>query len=357
MIRYYPVLLGFFLSFACSDQSSTAARGETSRASDSIASVWSFDQEKTVIHDLSCADVATANETAVAVPVAVDVTPLVWPEPGYETAVFSGLELAGVWQLSSQQAGFGAFSGIVETPAGQLLLVSDTGRWLQLDLDGTHRSPLQTALFGRMLGRDGQPLAGKRQADAEGLAYREGIALVSFEQDHRVSAFALSTCGMAAREVRLTGLAGEPVAGLNMARNGGAEGLMISADGVVWLGIETPDARGAAVGRLLKNGGLDAVNWHTPPAGHRLTGLDARDGQIARVFRFYRRDLGNRIFFSVSRSGILQASGRLAPPAPVDNLEGIAFGQAPGGGDRLWLVSDDNVSHRQRTLLFAFDLH
>ena len=40
----------------------------------------------------------------------------------------------------------------------------------------------------------------------------------------------------------------------------------------------------------------------------------------------------------------------------VDNFEGITVETLADATHRLWLVSDDNFSGRQRTLLYAFDL-
>ena len=39
----------------------------------------------------------------------------------------------------------------------------------------------------------------------------------------------------------------------------------------------------------------------------------------------------------------------------VDNFEGLAL-TTQGDTLRLWLISDDNFSDRQQTLLYAFDL-
>ena len=47
---------------------------------------------------------------------------------------------------------------------------------------------------------------------------------------------------------------------------------------------------------------------------------------------------------------------RLDPRHGTDNFEGIALQRRDGGGIRLWLISDDNFSASQRTLLYAFDL-
>jgi hypothetical protein len=39
----------------------------------------------------------------------------------------------------------------------------------------------------------------------------------------------------------------------------------------------------------------------------------------------------------------------------IDNFEGIAAKQMPDGRVRLYIVSDDNFSDSQRTLLMVFD--
>ena len=44
------------------------------------------------------------------------------------------------------------------------------------------------------------------------------------------------------------------------------------------------------------------------------------------------------------------------PKAPLDNYEGLAITARPGGGWRLWLVTDDGHRIMARTLLVALDL-
>jgi hypothetical protein len=45
----------------------------------------------------------------------------------------------------------------------------------------------------------------------------------------------------------------------------------------------------------------------------------------------------------------------MAPPLTVDNFEGMTAVIDAAGGIRFYLVSDDNASSTQRTLLLAFD--
>ena len=46
----------------------------------------------------------------------------------------------------------------------------------------------------------------------------------------------------------------------------------------------------------------------------------------------------------------------LDPSVTVDNFEGIALDDTIAEGTRIWIISDNNFSDRQRTLLMAFDL-
>jgi hypothetical protein len=51
----------------------------------------------------------------------------------------------------------------------------------------------------------------------------------------------------------------------------------------------------------------------------------------------------------------VDAELELDPPFTVDNFEGVAAVPRPGGVTRFYLLSDDNASVQQRTLLVAFD--
>ena len=56
----------------------------------------------------------------------------------------------------------------------------------------------------------------------------------------------------------------------------------------------------------------------------------------------------------VSRQRI-SATLRLEGSTIRDNFEGVALTRSPSGGTRLYLISDDNATDSQRTLLLAFD--
>ena len=108
-----------------------------------------------------------------------------------------------------------------------------------------------------------------------------------------------------------------------------------------------------------------------PPQDFRLTGLDCMMG--GRVFALYRsfdvfskwRTMIALLTWKPTRDGpVLQRHelARLEGSLTRDNMEGIAALDRPGGGVRLYLISDDNfdtlpkiVFGHQHTLLMAFD--
>lgn len=270
------------------------------------------------------------------------------------------VSLAGAWVLSSDDTRFGGLSGLDVLPSGNLLSVSDEGNLVWINLDETGAP--STAHIAPLLDADGAPLEGKPLTDAEGLMITEdGLALVSFEREHRLLAYDLEGCGVAARGALVADLSQSPYGmRAGMDANGGAEGLALFGD-QLYLGIESND-RGAVVARLDAGPRARVTQRIEVEDGLSLTGLDSTGAQIYGVLRGYERGLGNtvEVFYldaSATPAFAVTRLFRLTPDMTVDNFEGIAV-HAPEDGDaRLWLVSDDNFNAGQRTLLYAFDLN
>ena len=98
-----------------------------------------------------------------------------------------------------------------------------------------------------------------------------------------------------------------------------------------------------------------------------LTSLDRLpNGDFIALERFYAPVIGARARIARFSAAALRAGGEsiegveqlaeLAAPHPVDNFEGISAVRMPNGVTRLYIISDNNFSARQRTLLFAFDI-
>jgi hypothetical protein len=92
----------------------------------------------------------------------------------------------------------------------------------------------------------------------------------------------------------------------------------------------------------------------------------APDGAFVALERFYAPVIGARARITRFPAAALNARGEslpeveelalLAPPLAIDNFEAIATTRSVDGTTRLYILSDDNFSDRQRTLLLAFDI-
>ncbi len=275
-------------------------------------------------------------------------------------ALAKGVRYAGGWALESGDPRFGGLSGLAHGGERTLLAVSDGGAFVWLDYDESG-APAPAARLAEMLDAAGEPFGPKRESDAEGLAVREGLAFVSFERDHRVLAYDLSSCGAAARGAAVFSLPASLAR--DIGSNRGAEGVALTDGGALLLGLETLVGDAAPIldigdsaqtslasARLMEGGGLP------------LTGLDIVGDQIFSLHRSYSPATGNLIAIARAShaAGADRFEGvpiiRLARPATVDNFEGVAARRKDDGSYRLFVISDDNFSDRQRTLLMAFDV-
>ena len=269
--------------------------------------------------------------------------------------------LGGV-HITSTDRRFGGYSGLEVIPGGRLAAVSDTGHWL------VFRPVLDAA--GRLVGVGGgeiEPLKderahafqGKRRSDAEALRRdsAQGGFLVAFEREHRVLRY------------RAIGGPGIPIAVPDgfaaQPDNGGIEAM------AVW-----PDGRVLLLSELAVNGDGDykawllaANTWHALgyAAGGEYLPTDAAalpNGDLLVLQRRYGllTPLGARLVRVPGER--IRPGGRLygevvaewGAPYNVDNMEGMAVTRRADGAVLLWLISDDNKSPVQRTLLMLFRL-
>ena len=210
---------------------------------------------------------------------------------------------------------------------------------------------LEALRFRRLTLIDGRPIVEKVDGDAEGVAIdANGDLLVSFERDHRIWNYG-APLGPNATPVPMRGP--ETVFALNDGMEGMAAGpdggwRVAGESGGVW---DCSPARCAVV--------VAPPEPLLADSDYRITGMD-RDpsGQGCFVVqRSYSPPIDARA--AVRR---MAPDGSLGPvlielklPGTTDNFEGIAA-VARGGAIRLYILSDDNGSDRQRTLLLAFDV-
>ena len=237
-------------------------------------------------------------------------------------------------------------------PDGRFLSVSDEGDVVEgrLVVDEAGRlAGVAGAKLYPLIGEDGQPLSahGKAEADSEGVAeLADGRRLVSLERDDRILVYPAGG-GRPARA---------PSPDVSFPYNLGMEALDVDpehgpdayvvggeASGQTWVCRLSSGCAASALVDKPKDAGLSAAA--VLPGGGRA--------YLIRSFsplRWFRVTL--RITDSVGRT---LDELRLAPPLTVDNLEGVAAQPRPDGSVRFYLISDDNFSRLEPTLLLAFD--
>jgi hypothetical protein len=286
------------------------------------------------------------------------------PKHPAETRLGALVYAGGVELTSADTTLLHGLSGIDVAANGvSFISQSDVGNLLtgRLVLDGSGRLVgVANARLQPLRDERGQPLQGKQEGDAEDITWlAHGGFAVSFEEDHRVLGY--QRPGGPARLLWRPRVPDE--LGFKLHGNTSLEALTEGADGrTLYLGSEYGDVR------AMRGGRIGAMRLSPqPPRGFSLTGLDRLDGDdwIA-LYRDYDPFHGARaVIAALPAPHCIRAPcdaphpltelARLQRPFTVDNMEGIAAVPLPGGGWRLYLISDDNFSSFERTLLLAFD--
>jgi hypothetical protein len=319
---------------------------------------WQLDTAGPRLRKASCPDGAPFVPGTEA---ALSATPVTLNLPEGSKALADGVSFVAGWHLTSPDARFGGLSGMEFTRAGNLVAVSDDGAWAWIGIDPETPDHKPDSLrLGTMYGEDGNPLDDKTARDAESIAMGDdGLALVGFERDHRILAFDLEGCGAGARGIAVTSWDSRP-AGLSKAigDNAGAEGLALSGWGGLMVTLE--ENEGGTPFATLPDQGEPYFDRRLPTPGLlSTTGLDA-EGDLYSVHRFYAPGIGNRIAVQSTRFGrtLEENTNRtlltLERPATVDNFEAITAKHQEDGSTLLAIMSDDNFSRDQRTLLLFF---
>jgi hypothetical protein len=312
-----------------------------------------------------------------AIPVSVTPLPL---DPADSTERQVGvLRFAGAYALEAADPRFGGLSGLATVDGVSFTAVGDQGSLLRFTLPEPGASTLTAQIYA-LRDAAGDPLDAKWAADAEGLAQDPvtGLTLVSFERAHRVLAYS-PVCGALARGVPVADLDPTVLAGVGRAvgENAGPEALALlpaPTEGPVrarlMIGLEQGTASGAAVSLPASDGRPDFRSLRLPQFdGLLLTALEVVEGlpggpQVIGLHRGYDPLRGNRIAVTASaltgepgawQLGPTRLLGRWERPRTIDNFEGMAVAVSRAGIAHIHLISDNNFSDDQRTLLMRFD--
>lgn len=257
----------------------------------------------------------------------------------------------GVALTSPDTSRLHGLSDLEVRPDGRMVAITDDGDIVRarIVLDAAGRvAGLAGATLRPLVDTEGQPLSGRKiEADAEGLAIRpNGDLMVSFERKHRIWLYPAG--GGPPRAA--------PSPNAPFPDNDGMEALALDpttgADAYI---VGREDTRETWTCRL--SGGCVPG----PRAGGDLPGslVSARPlpgGRWVYLLRDFNVVQGARIWIVITdRAGAPLDVHAIARPATVDNFEGVSPVVRKDGTIRLYILSDDNFSPSQRTLLMALD--
>jgi len=292
-----------------------------------------------------------------------------------DTKRFGRLEFRGGLTMTSPDARFGGFSGLIVAPDGHgFLAVSDEGNWLSGEITYAGKAPtgIANARMGPLLALDGRPLRRKRESDAEEMALlsgtlSHGVALVAFERHHRLVRYPIinGALGKPTADVRL------PAESKRMTSNSGIEAVTVLRGGpfrgaILAFAEDLKDAAGHKIGWLLGKGAPKQLALKEI-GGFALTGAAALDdGSVLLLERRFRISEGVQMRLrhipavELKPGQVIEGETLISSDMgyEIDNIEAIAVHRAAGGETVVTLISDDNFSKFiQRNLLLQFTLH
>lgn len=272
--------------------------------------------------------------------------------------------------LTSSDDAFGGISGWWRSPdGGRFVGVTDQAQWLtgSVNYAGGRLAGLAEVAVSPILGEDGRPLRRSRSYDTEALAMADGIAYVGIERVHEVRRFEWARDGVAARGIRIE----VPAEAARAPDNASIEAVAVAPAGHPLAG---------AVLAVAENARPRAS---APTRGWVLTGPARFGFDVARSDDFDITDaafLGTGELLLLERRysrqrGVACRMRRVAPDAiregptingpvifevddrfEIDNMEAVALHRDETGETVLTLLSDDNFSPAQRTLMLEFAL-
>jgi hypothetical protein len=312
------------------------------------------------------------DEYSVTTPVSIEVKarPIASFDPRDRSHVrFGSLEYRSGLVLTSGFRGFGGFSGIrLDAKGERFIAISDKGGWFtgRIRYEGKDMKGLDDVEASPMLGPDGRPITARGWFDSESIALDGSFVYIGLERVNQVLRYDFSN-GFTRAHGEVVAL---PPAAKKLPYNKGLEALVVVPRGQPLAGtLIAMSERG-----LDPHGNLIAFLIGGPSPGQfsvrRTENFDISDAVLLPSGDLL---ILERKFSWLGGIGIRIRRIQLATVAPgavvdgpaifnadlgqeIDNFEGIDAHLTPEGDTVLTLVSDDNFSLIQRTLLMQFTL-
>jgi hypothetical protein len=282
---------------------------------------------------------------------------------------FGALEFRGGLELTSSYKEFGGISSLRVTADGERFIsVSDKGRWLRgrfIYRDG-RLAGITDAEMAPILAVDGRPITARGWYDSESLAEDGGMLYVGLERVNRILRFDYAKFGLLAKGQNVT----LPPEIARLPNNRGMECLVAipkplpGAGTLIAISERALDAAGHIKGFLIggphpghfsvkRSDDFDVTDCAIGPAGDLFV-LERKFSWTAGVaLRVRMIPLANVLPGATvdGKALILADMGY-----QIDNMEGLALHRDKAGDIVLTMVSDDNFSFVQRTILLQFTL-
>ena len=282
---------------------------------------------------------------------------------------FGALEYRSGLVLTSRFPGFGGLSGIrLDAKGERFISFSDKGSWFtgSLVYQGREMTGLADVEAAPMLGPDGKPIQTRGWYDTESIALDGPLVYIGLERVNQVLRFDFSK-GFTRSRGEVVPL---PPAASRLPNNKGLEALVFVPKGMPLAGTLIAiserglDARGNLIAFLV--GGPTPGQFSV----RRSENFEVSDAVLlpsAELLVLERKfswlaGLGIRIrriaLTSVAPGAVVDGPSIFQADLgnEVDNMEGIDAHVTPEGETVLTMVSDDNFSPLQRTLLLQFTL-
>jgi hypothetical protein len=312
------------------------------------------------------------DEFPAAAPVSIEVNAR--PIPSFDTrdrarTRFGALEYRSGLILTARFRGFGGLSGWrLDAKGEQFISMSDKGTWFtgRIVYQGREMTGLADVEAAPMLGADGRPITARGWYDTEAIALDGSLVYIGLERVNQILKFDFAKGGTRSRGEAIA----VPPAMRRLPNNKGLESLVMVPKGLPLAGTLIAiserglDGDGNIVGFLIggpKPGGF---------AVRRSNDFDISDAVLLRsgdlliLERKFSWLAG--VGIRIRRIALKSIDRGLTVDGPsifeadlgneVDNMEGIDAHVTPEGDTVLTMISDDNFSMIQRTLLLQFTL-
>ncbi len=280
---------------------------------------------------------------------------------------FGQLRFLGGLELSSSDADFGGLSSIrMLDNAGGFVAATDVAHWVTGRVTSLNGAPagISDARIGPMLSAQGRPLRRTRAYDSEAMAVREGQVFIAFERVNEVLRFEFAKERMNARGMSVP----VPPAMKLLPSNRGIEAMGFLPPGSAYAGSliavsERSGSRNEPTAGFLFGGRLTGGLKVARHPRFDITDLDfLPNGDMVLLERSYAFWSGVGMRMRRISLGDIKPDAVLDGPVlieadmghQIDNMEGLSIHRNAQGQTLFTLVSDDNFSILQRTMLLQF---